>query len=352
MATNASDFAIVHGPVPSNLQNPKQFSKNGEILSPVIIVALSGIAFYNYRFMPKPAYMHFVKIMSCHTQKLQPDMPVSRAARILLAGNLQEVQQRLELAAKHADDDIEHVHQLRVSTRRSIAALDLFREFLPSKKRRRLATQLKKIRNVAAKARDLDVLICQQINNGPTDEALVKHLRKKREKAQNPILKTYARAYTDGELQRLCEPLLKTLAHHNGKHQPDFRHWSQQKLPELISAFLRRQPGDNADLGQLHRFRIAAKKFRYALDLLKLAFPANAFPDAQADLKRLQNILGKINDRYVAIQRIRRLKAKGVKVQKHVLKNEIARLQSVKRKFAKWWTAEVADGMKHDLLGD
>ena len=54
--------------------------------------------------------------------------------------------------------DIEHVHRLRVSTRRAVAALKLYRDWLPPAKFRWVKKRLKKIRRAAGDARDLDVL--------------------------------------------------------------------------------------------------------------------------------------------------------------------------------------------------
>ena len=56
---------------------------------------------------------------------------VSDAARISLEARLSTVAYWLPLASRQIDDDIEKVHQLRVSTRRAIAALRLYRDWLP-----------------------------------------------------------------------------------------------------------------------------------------------------------------------------------------------------------------------------
>ena len=52
--------------------------------------------------------------------------PVSRVARRELARRMKRVGKYLQLAATGPEKDIEHVHQLRVATRRAMAAMDGF----------------------------------------------------------------------------------------------------------------------------------------------------------------------------------------------------------------------------------
>lgn len=59
------------------------------------------------------------------------DVTATEAGRHSLAQRLQAVQYYLLLAAWRADEDVEYVHELRVYTRRSMAALRLFSDMLP-----------------------------------------------------------------------------------------------------------------------------------------------------------------------------------------------------------------------------
>ena len=80
---------------------------------------------------------------------IDPDGSVEDAARRSLKARLTAVAQALPLAAHLADHDVEHVHRLRVATRRAIAALKLYRDWLPDKPARWLKKRLKKIRRAA-----------------------------------------------------------------------------------------------------------------------------------------------------------------------------------------------------------
>src|SRR5206468_932768 len=63
----------------------------------------------------------------------------------------------LHLALTEPDKDPEHVHQLRVGTRRATAALDIFADCLPAKVYKTARKQLRRIRRAAGAARDWDV---------------------------------------------------------------------------------------------------------------------------------------------------------------------------------------------------
>src|SRR5262245_14351894 len=88
---------------------------------------------------------------------LSPAMPVAEAARRVLAVRLAAVRDGLPGALHEADRDVEHVHQLRVATRRAGAALTIFADCLPEKAYRTARKQLRRLRRAAGEARDWDV---------------------------------------------------------------------------------------------------------------------------------------------------------------------------------------------------
>src|SRR5947208_15609857 len=90
---------------------------------------------------------------------LRGDMPVSAAAKVTLEARFGAVRDRLPPAVFHADDDIEHVHHLRVSTRRASAALRIFADTLPGNLAKKTRKTLKRLRRSAGDARDWDVFL-------------------------------------------------------------------------------------------------------------------------------------------------------------------------------------------------
>ncbi len=267
-----------------------------------------------------------------------PKMPAPLAGRVLLKHNLQIVRQRLEQSADKKQVRPAHIHQLRVSTRRSIAVLDLYREFLPAKPRRRTARTLKKIRNSAGKARDLDVLIERYESGSKRDRALAKKLRGERAKAQRRVVSSYQRINRDDQFDRDRRKLLAGLRNAARQNQPGFRQWARRRLRECVSKFFRHRPADTTSLSQLHRFRIAAKQFRYSLELLEPAFPRRSFRAVKPEIRRLQDLLGQINDHAVAVARIHRMQGKGQRISEKFQQREVEALITSRQDFANWWS--------------
>src|SRR5262249_5047583 len=120
------------------------------------------------------------------------DEPASAVARRAIGGRLKTVWDWLPQAADSASDDPEFVHQLRVSTRRAMAAMRLFEAMLPPKRCRWFRKQLKQLRNKAGEARDLDVLaqhvntVCQAENSAGCG-ALLERIADARRQAQPAI---------------------------------------------------------------------------------------------------------------------------------------------------------------------
>src|SRR5438270_4076129 len=90
---------------------------------------------------------------------LDAKMPVTQAAQRVLSVRLGHVLERLPAPVDHADEDVEHVHQLRVGTRRAAAAVRIFADALGTSLHRRVRRTLKAIRRGAGAARDWDVFL-------------------------------------------------------------------------------------------------------------------------------------------------------------------------------------------------
>src|SRR5439155_26079578 len=88
---------------------------------------------------------------------LTPETPLEDAARRVLTVRLEVVHEYLPLALERWTEDSEHVHQLRVGTRRAGAALAIFEPCLPRKVFKRVRKRLRKVRRAAGEARDWDV---------------------------------------------------------------------------------------------------------------------------------------------------------------------------------------------------
>src|SRR5262245_24754839 len=92
---------------------------------------------------------------------LKATTPLDDAARRVLTVRLQVVGEYLPKALRESEKDVEHVHQLRVATRRAAAALRIVDCCLPVKVSKNARRRLREVRRAAGKARDWDVFLLE-----------------------------------------------------------------------------------------------------------------------------------------------------------------------------------------------
>ena len=236
-----------------------------------------------------------------------PKTAVVDAARRSLEPRLAVVAHSLPLAAYLADHDIEHVHRLRVATRRAGAAVKLYREWLPEKTGQWFKKQLRRIRRAAGEARDLDVLMHrpQSEPDGSVDEVIM-FLAAKRRAVQPEIVALADDLRRDDRFVRKAVRLFEKieLRRANGKdgEVQQFGNWAPQQLTLFRDAFIELIPTGSEDVAALHQFRIRAKALRYAIELLAPAFGDELRGDVYPEVEKLQERLGNITDHIAAIR--------------------------------------------------
>ena len=263
----------------------------------------------------------------------------------MIGSGYERVRTRLTLAAQDVDQPLD-VHQLRVATRRLLATLDLFRELLPTKSRKRTARQLKRIRRAAGKARDLDVLIQHQLDSATGSKRLIKQLRKKRKRAQKPIARIKRQIDDSVRAAKDLNRLVAATEVIDAGPDRLFADWSREKLRTLVEPFFSRVISCQSSPSQLHKFRIAAKAFRYSLDALEIGFPPRSFNSATRDIRRLQKLLGDVNDSHVAINRYQQIRERDPTFDRKILKGRRQQLEVERRRLLEWWTPEKASSVK------
>jgi CHAD domain-containing protein len=106
---------------------------------------------------------------------------------------------------------------------------------------------------------------------------------------------------------------------------------------------LRQCERGQANDGALHRFRLTAKRLRYAMELVRSAFPAAAHRLLYDELIDLQDRLGEVCDRMAAVQQLehwteteKRLAPR--RTLRRLLAEERLQLKKARAKFLRWWT--------------
>lgn len=250
-----------------------------------------------------------------------PEAPVTAVARRALQLRLAAVVNALGPAAKHAEEDNEHVHQLRVATRRAAAAIEIFGDLAPKRRVKWIAKRLRHIRRAAGAARDLDVFAVRlaallahekQVDAAP----LTKRIRRERRKAQVPICEVYHELRRD-KFERRCQKLVRRVRRRDAAGGDEavepglqnghgsapghdagmsFASAARLRLRPVVEQVFSLTAVAEQPIEAWHRLRIESKRLRYAMELFAGAFDASFRHEAYPQVEALQEQLGKIND--------------------------------------------------------
>jgi CHAD domain-containing protein len=243
----------------------------------------------------------------------EPQTPVTdRAgyARVLLTTALNDFLGTMcqNLPGLLDDVDTEFLHDFRVAVRRSRATLKLGRPVLPAEMRGRWEPAFRSLGDLTTPVRDLDVYELDLpkmshwlVTADPADlEPLATHLRKRRTVARRKLVRSL-RSATFRQLVTDWGEELAGLA--DTPPGDDREHLSAGQLADRsISWAYRRVARRGALIGadspaeDLHTLRKRCKDLRYALEVFAPLIDHAAGKRAVADLKGLQDVLGRFQD--------------------------------------------------------
>ncbi len=247
---------------------------------------------------------------------LTPEMPADGAARVVLSVRLSAVRHHLPLAAERAGEDAEHVHQLRVATRRAGAALRTFRDFLPKKALRGAKAALRSVRRAAGEARDWDVFLdrlaaskaLRTAGRRPAGDFLAGYALGFRAAAQE-VLATAA-AEQAAAVETLGSDLPAAVRRPKSADAPrTLAEHGRVVLGELFARFCAEVDAGPASPAELHRLRITAKRLRYAIEVFAGCFPPPLKEAVYPAVEQAQELLGAVQDGHVAAERLEHVAA-------------------------------------------
>jgi CHAD domain-containing protein len=235
-------------------------------------------------------------------------MPVGGAFKAVIAAGLAHL-----LANERGlleGGDPEYLHQARVALRRLRSALEVFSPPLPERATAALARELKWLASCLGPARDWDVFLgetlppveaqfgahrglkafaarCRRLRRGAGAKAR-RAARLPRYRQLTLSLSTWLAS--EGWLARLGSGARTAMGRPVGDH-------ARAVLEARYGRVLKRGRGlDDQTAAELHRLRIAIKKFRYAADFFAGLYRGKAVRVTLNRLARLQDILGEMND--------------------------------------------------------
>ncbi|MBI3410096.1 MAG: CHAD domain-containing protein [Planctomycetes bacterium] len=299
---------------------------------------------------------------------LDKTMTVAGAARKVLQARLESVRDRLAPALHHAEEDVEHVHQLRVSTRRAGAALRIFASTLPDKTLDRLRKALRRLRRAAGAARDWDVFLLELVKRNsraparskPGLDFLIGLAHGQRMLAQDELAD--AAQNPKIELGRLVPEALSEIRDSiESAGSALINTLSRAMLRELLAELHQAAAENLHDYEHLHQVRICGKNLRYAMEVFGSCFPERFRTEFYPAVESMQDTLGLANDSQVASQRLQKIKDRlqttDAKLWRRcqpgidaLLKFHDKRLPRQREAFLKWWAAWKASGMESRFL--
>ena len=284
------------------------------------------------------------------------DTATGEVASTVIAARLIAVQRYLPLAAYHAEEDVEHVHQLRVSCRRADAAIAAFGDWLGSQKKT-WRRRLKRIRRAAGPARDADVFMWR-LHSEPQDDqraadALLEALVRRREAAQPSLVKAAERA-KNKDLPALTSKTVATIesAGEPGTTPQPFQDFARQAVAAAAGDCLEQMEAESTE--QLHQLRIAGKHLRYSIELFHSPLDPKVRLKLYPMIVALQDRLGAINDLASAQRMLQSWLAElppdgfAADVAARIV-DEFDRTQSALEAFRQWWTAKRRDQFHSEL---
>ena len=211
----------------------------------------------------------------------------------------------------------EPIHQMRVWSRRSRAALEMFAPCFSGRKYRAVAQSVHDVTGALGAARDLDVMILtlrDRANALPDAQrtglfAFIKILEARRKAAQKPVVRAVKRLKTEdaarfaGTLAERAAPRKRRKASGGANIHAALTENAARLITKRLDALFEYESclDDAGAVTPHHAMRIAAKKLRYTMDIFQAAVMANLpdatpFVTALEAVKALQEHLGQMHD--------------------------------------------------------
>lgn len=243
---------------------------------------------------------------------LMPEATVAEGLRFILAEALKS------LHSSHNQRDQKTaaaIHRFRVGIRRLRSILSAFQDAFPAERRRALDRRLREIAQHYGRAREWDVFLAETVTPmraALADEAAVAELESCVIAARRQSLPDTASIYRD---IAAIEVAIDEAAwiHQPGPglaelwHRP-LRGYAVEMLERRHRRLRKRVKRiDLSDRKAFHKLRIRVKKLRYAAEMVKSLFDEGSAEGYLARLERLQDVLGALNDAFIASDHVMEL---------------------------------------------
>jgi CHAD domain-containing protein len=243
------------------------------------------------------------------TAPINAKQTISEAFGVVLRHNFDYMLGWAELA--YDGKDIEGVHQARVAFRRMRSALVLFRKAIPREITDKWGQEMRWIASEMGPARDLDVFIDEGLDQMDSKIPMESGEKKFMAIAVKHRAEAYekVRAMFDGDRYKNFVKDFDVWLTDCGWFQEDMSASARARLNTSVRLYaakvLNKRVTKVLQIGEhksemsseeLHELRIEGKKLRYASDFFSPMFSSQGMSEFNAHLKRLQGLLGTMND--------------------------------------------------------
>lgn len=282
---------------------------------------------------------------------IAPDQPVCEVASRVLDTRLKAVCHALPLAAEKCDEDVEHVHQLRISVRRSVEALRVFSGLIDEAEANALRDRLRRIRLAADDARNWDVMAERFSHGGDIPARILEQIKARRCEVQGPIVAIYQEITTDSCEAKVDELVQQVESHRQGDGKRRFGRQAPQYLAPVVKKFFTAAEADLSTDEALHGLRIRTKKLRYTMEIVAVAFDSFFRKKLYPQVTLFQDLLGTVNDHATAKRLFGEWSSKTEDVAEKaflegLLLAEQRATEDLRAAFLATWTPKVVSGLK------
>jgi CHAD domain-containing protein len=209
-----------------------------------------------------------------------------------------------------AADDIEFVHRARVASRRLRAAMRIFGEYFNRKQVKRWKKVIRGICSELGEARDKDVQIelLRGILSSLGDKMCLAGISRllvqweyQRERLQSNVVSAVCRLQRNGTLKEIENTakrvLIKAEADDVRVQNPESCDQARQEILDRLNRLLALQDclSRPDDQKSHHAMRIAAKRLRYTLEIVRPIY-SGALDSTLDAIKQVQTLLGEVHD--------------------------------------------------------
>jgi CHAD domain-containing protein len=225
---------------------------------------------------------------------------VSEVASRVLDARLKAVCHWLPLAAENSEEDIEYVHQLRLSVRRAVEAARVFSGLIEDAGYHELREKLRHIRLAADEARNWDVLCGRLSHGGDIPAKLLKQIKVGRRKVQEPVVAAYMKYKTEAYGETFEKLVQDVESHRHGEGKQRFVRQARKYLRPVVKKFFKAAESDLTTDESLHALRIHFKKLGYTMEIVAVAFGPAFRKKLYPQVTLFQKLLGTMNDHATA----------------------------------------------------